>query len=82
VDLAGRLNIIQHSTETVDARFLSTDHATVFTNNSGLVKVKSNNHLLLSVDGLGDIIWCSPHADIKIGGTGKYIPSNIIYYCE
>jgi len=81
VGLSGRLDVIQHSRGTVDARSLSTDHATVFTNNSGLVKVKSNNHLLLSVDGLDDIIWCSPHAHIKIGGTEKYIPPNIIYYC-
>lgn len=47
--VARSLDVIQQGQETYDARPLSTDHAKVFINNSGLVRIKSNNHLSLTI---------------------------------
>ncbi|UJR33294.1 hypothetical protein I4U23_020745 [Adineta vaga] len=79
---AERMNATQLGTGTIDARSLSSNYVTVFTNNSGLVKVKSNDYLSVLVNGLSDIIWCAAHGDIKIQGAEKYIPPNLIYYYE
>jgi hypothetical protein len=79
---ARRLDVTQLGRGTFDARYLSTDHATVFTNYSGLVKIKSNNYLSLTVNEFGDIIWCSPHGNITTEGTMQHGRPNIIYYCK
>jgi hypothetical protein len=79
---AKRIIAIQLGRGTFDARSLSTDHATVFTNNLGLVRIRSNNYLLLTVEGSGDIIWCSPHGDIQLKNGMYDTPPKIVYYCD
>jgi len=80
--LAQRLEVIQLSQGTIDARFLETNYATVFTKNSGLVKVKSNDYLSIATEGLSNINWCSPRVDIKDNSEIYHIPSQIVSYCE
>ncbi|CAF1313995.1 unnamed protein product [Rotaria sordida] len=77
-----RLHVIQLGQGTFDSRSLSTDHATVFTNNSGLVKINSNNYLSLSVGRIGNIIWCSPYGDIRTERTMNEASRNIVYHCD
>ncbi|CAF2713255.1 unnamed protein product [Rotaria sp. Silwood2] len=77
-----QLQVIQLGQGTFDSRSLSTDHATLFTNNYGLVKIKSNNYLSLSVGRMGNIIWCSPYGDIKTERTMNYNSRNIVYHCD
>ena len=79
---AQRLDIIQLSQGTVDARFLSSSYATVLTKNTGAVKVKSNDYLSIVVEGSGNVIWCSPRVDIKDDGAKNFVPSKIVYHCD
>ena len=76
------LDIIQLGRGTLDAHSLSTDNATVVTNNSGLLKSKSNSYFSLSVNEFGNIIWCAPHGDIRTAGAMQYGRPNIIYSCN
>jgi hypothetical protein len=80
--VAQKLDVIQLGQGTFDGRFLSTDHATVFTKNSGLVRVKSNNHLSLTVEESANVIWCSPQVDIKKIGEIYQTPPKIAYNCD
>jgi hypothetical protein len=80
--VAQRLDVIQLGQGTFDARFLSNDRATVFTKNSGLVRIKSNSHLSLTVEESADVIWCSPQVDIKKMGEIYQTPPKIFYDCD
>ncbi|CAF3343044.1 unnamed protein product [Rotaria sp. Silwood1] len=77
-----QLHVIQLGQGTFDSRSLSTNHATLFTDNSGLVKIKSNSYLSLSVGRMGNVIWCSPYGDIKTERTMNENSRNIIYHCD
>jgi hypothetical protein len=80
--VAQRLNVIQLGLGSFDGRFLSTDNATVFTKNSGLVKIKSNDYLSLTIDGSGDVIWCSPRVNIKENSGIYNTPPKIVFHCD
>jgi Putative auto-transporter adhesin, head GIN domain len=76
-----RLDIVQLSQGTFDARLLSTNYATVLSKNTGVVKIKSNDYLSITVEGSGNVIWCSPRVDIKDNSAKDLVPSKIVYYC-
>ena len=79
---AKRLDVVQLSQGTFDARLLSNNYATVLAKNTGIVKIKSNDYLSITVEGSGNVIWCSPRVDIKDDSATDLTPSKIIRYCD
>jgi hypothetical protein len=78
---AKRLDVFQVGMGVFDARSFSIDYAKVFTSNSNLIQIKSNNYLSLTVHGTANIIWCSPYVDIRIEETTSFTRPNIMYHC-
>lgn len=78
-----QLHVIQQGQGIFDSRLLSVDQATVFIEESGLVLIKTNKHLSLTVSHKGNVIWCSPYINIyNTKRTTNLVSPHIVYHCD
>ncbi|CAF4350233.1 unnamed protein product [Rotaria sp. Silwood2] len=76
----GKLTIVNRGKGSVDATNIATPSVTATLTGTGSLQVKSTANMNLSVDGVGNLTWCSPKVQMDVP-LDIYKKKNIFYQC-
>ncbi|CAF1477373.1 unnamed protein product [Didymodactylos carnosus] len=76
----GKLNVISRGKGTIDARSITTPNVDATLTGSGSLQVKSTTNMNLTVNGTGNVTWCSPNVQIAVT-PDIYRKKSIVYQC-